>query len=254
MVLPPKVTREEGGHALHINVITFNIHHGKGTDGKLNLNRIVEAIEESEPDLIALNEVDRYYSKRSHYIDQVSWLAERLKMNAAFGAAITIKQKNSSMIRQYGNALLSRYPIITEKNHLMVSGIMEGRTLLETEVLISGRHLKMYVTHLSLNSYSRRKQIDFIADKVMADHLPVIIAGNWNMISGSKSWRKIAENLKDCYAAATAPCKTYPSFRPVMQIDYIFTSRNIEVASVEVIKKVPTASDHLPLLAKLILN
>lgn len=239
---------------MQIKVITFNIHHGKGTDGKLNLNRIAEAVEEREADFIALNEVDRYYSKRSDYADQVSWLAERLKMQSAFGAAITLKQKDIDTVRQYGNVLLSRYPIVSEINHPMDFGSMEGRTLLETDVLMNERRLKMYVTHLSLSPRSRNKQIDFIAGKIMEEHTPVIIAGNWNMKPGGKAWRKIAGIVQDCYVAAKTSCKTFPSLRPIMQIDYIFTSRNIDVASVEVIKKIPAASDHLPLIATLILN
>lgn len=242
------------GNGLQIKVVTFNIHHGRGTDGKLNLNRIAKAIEESEADLIALNEVDRYFSKRSNYTDQVSWLAERLKMYSAFGAAITIKQKHSTVVRQYGNALLSRYPILSEKNHLLDSGIIEGRTLLEANVLINEKRLKMYVTHLSLNPRTHKKQIDFIAGKITEDHPPIIISGNWNMRSGGKAWRKITEILKDCHTAAKTSCFTFPSLRPLLQLDYIFVSRNIHVASLEVIKKIPAASDHLPLQATLILN
>jgi len=239
---------------LQIKVVTFNIHHGKGTDGKINLNRIAEAIEESEPDLIALNEVDRYFSKRSHYLDQVSWLAGRLKMNAAFGAAITIKKKKGNMIRQYGNVLLSRYPIVSEKNHPMKSGMIEGRSLLEADVLINDKPLKMYVTHLSLNPRRRNKQIEFIASKIKEDRSPVVIAGDWNMKRGGKAWSTIAGIVQDCYMAAKTPSNTFPSLRPVLQLDYIFTTRNIEITSVEVINKIPAASDHLPLMATLSLN
>ncbi|WP_036689843.1 endonuclease/exonuclease/phosphatase family protein [Paenibacillus tyrfis] len=242
------------GIELQIKVITFNMHHGRGIDGKLNLNRIAEAVEESEADFIALNEVDRYFSKRSGYMDQVSWLAERLKMQSAFGAAITLKQQDSSVIRQYGNALLSRHPIVSSMNHLMDFGMMEGRSLLEADMLMIDRPLKMYVTHLSLNPGIRHKQIDFIAGKITKDRPPVIIAGNWNMKRGGKAWRKIAGIFQDCYLATQTSCNTFPSLRPVLQIDYIFTSRDIDVVSVEVIKKIPAASDHLPLIATLILN
>jgi endonuclease/exonuclease/phosphatase family metal-dependent hydrolase len=175
-------------------------------------------------------------------------------MNAAFGAAISIKKKDSNMIRQYGNALLSRYPIVSVKNHLMESGMIEGRNLLEVDVLINEKPLKMYVTHLTLNPRNHKKQIDFIASKIMKDHPPVILAGNWNMKPGGKAWSKIAAIVQDCYVAAKTPCNTFPSLRPLLQIDYIFTSRNIHVASVEVIKKIPAASDHLPLIATLILS
>lgn len=239
---------------MQIKVITFNIHHGRGTDGRLNLNRTAEAIEESEADLIALNEVDRYFSRRSNYVDQVSWLAERLKMYYAFGAAITINSKNRTTARLYGNALLSRYPIVSENNYLMDSGLIEGRTLLEAYILLKQKPLKMYVTHLSLNPRSRRKQIDFITSKVMEEQHPVIVAGDWNIRSGGKAWWTIARVLQDCTVAANTRCPTFPSLRPIFQLDYIFASRTIQVASVDIIKKIPAASDHLPLIATLIIN
>lgn len=45
--------------------MTFNMHHGRGTDGKLSLERIANVIEESKADLIGLNEVDKHFSKEA---------------------------------------------------------------------------------------------------------------------------------------------------------------------------------------------
>src|SRR4051794_39354446 len=100
---------------MELNVMTFNIHHGRGTDRKLNIGRISQVIKESNADLIGLNEVDRFFSKRSDYIDQISWLAKHLEMNYAFGEAITLRSKKTNITRQYGNAFLSRYPIIFQQ-------------------------------------------------------------------------------------------------------------------------------------------
>lgn len=240
-----------------IKVVTFNIHHGRGIDGKLKLSRIAEVIEKSEADLVGLNEVDRYFSRRSDYMDQVSWLAKQLKMNHVFGASLTIKSRGTTMLRQYGNALLSRYPIISEENHPLdfYSGMIEGRALLEINVLIHEQLLKIYVTHLSLNPLLHKKQTDFIVNKIVNDHQPVIILGDWNMRPGGRGWNTITGHLADvCYETGKALCYTFPSFRPKLQLDYIFASRNINIASVEVIKKIHSASDHLPLKATLILG
>lgn len=125
---------------MEIKMLTLNIHHGKGMDGKLNLNRIAEVIKETDADLIGLNEVDRCFSRRSGYVDQLSWLSERLNMNPAFGTAVTLRSKKSDFLGQYGNALLSRYPLVYQTNHplYLVKRVFEERVLLEAEVQIQG--------------------------------------------------------------------------------------------------------------------
>ena len=242
---------------MQIKTMTFNIHHGRGIDGKLNLRRIAKVIKESEADLISLNEVDRYFSKRSGYIDQVTWLAEYLKMNPAFGATLTIKSKGNAMYRQYGNALLSRYPIVFEKNHPFAVNRrhFEGRALLEIGIQIHDQRVKVYNTHLSLNPLSRKSQIDFIINKILNEDQPAMILGDFNMKPGSRTWKKLTEHLKDvCHAVGNIPYYTFPSFRPALQLDYIFVSRHIHITSAEVIKTFPAVSDHLPLQAALKLN
>jgi endonuclease/exonuclease/phosphatase family metal-dependent hydrolase len=98
-----------GESMLEIKVMTFNIHHGKGMDNRADLFRIAELIDKCDVDIVGLNEVDRHFSKRSLYEDQIGWLANQLDMDYAFSPSITIKSKHLSKIRQYGNALLSRY-------------------------------------------------------------------------------------------------------------------------------------------------
>ena len=101
---------------MQLNILTFNIHHGRGTDGKLDLSRIAHIIEASGADVIGLNELDRNFLRRSAFVDQLQWLAKRLNMHAAFGATVTLPSLKRTP-RQYGNGLLSRFPIISHSNH-----------------------------------------------------------------------------------------------------------------------------------------
>jgi endonuclease/exonuclease/phosphatase family metal-dependent hydrolase len=237
--------------------MTFNMHHGRGTDKKLSLERIAEVIQESQADLIGLNEVDRHFSKRSNYMNQVSWLAKHLKMNQAFGETVTLQAKGSTVVRQYGNAFLSRYPIALEKNHSFTvgSGITEGRSLLEIQVQLDKQLLKVYVTHLSLNPFIHKKQTDFIVEKTRGSSHPIVIMGDWNMRPGAKAWKRMTRYFADVgEVVGKGVCYTFPSFRPKLQLDYIFVSHDIHISSVEVIKKIPAASDHLPLKATLLLT
>lgn len=81
--------------------MTFNIHHGAGTDGRLDLARVAEVIRTNSPDLVGLQEVDRRFGDRSGRADQASWLGRTLRMTARYGPAMT---RGGS---EYGNALLT---------------------------------------------------------------------------------------------------------------------------------------------------
>jgi endonuclease/exonuclease/phosphatase family metal-dependent hydrolase len=240
-----------------LKVMTFNIHHGKGTDRKLNLERVIALIKESKADVIGLNEVDKHFSRRSDYCDQVSYLAKHLHMYPAFGATFTLKSKQSSNLRQFGNALLSRFPIVSKKNHLIdfYAGIIEGRSLLDVTLQIKQKQLNVFVTHLSLNPILHRKQTDFILKKMLSKHLPVIVLGDWNMKPKKATWEKVNSLLTDVSEiAGKNVLYTFPSDRPKSKLDYIFVSDHFHVVSTNVIDNIPAASDHLPLIATLILN
>lgn len=241
---------------MKIKVLTFNIHHGIGMDGKLNLNRIAEVIEESDADLIGLNEVDRSFSRRSGYVDQICWLSEKTNMNHAFGAAIT-GSKNSTLLRQYGNALLSRYPVVFQKNHLLpfYKGIFEGRSLLEAEIQIKEQRVRLFVTHLSLGLLKQSEQVEFILKKLKETRIPAVLLGDFNMRPGTKPWNKITNLLTDvCHSEYKIPCRTFPSIRPKIQLDYIFVSDHFRIDSVHFVPDSRMASDHLPIKAILDLN
>jgi len=84
-----------------IRVATYNIKHGRGMDGTLNLERTLVTLKTLNADIIALQEVDDQ-ARRSGGVDQASWLAERLGMHAAYGAFMDFQSG------RYGLAILSR--------------------------------------------------------------------------------------------------------------------------------------------------
>jgi len=241
-----------------IRVMTYNIHHGQGTDGRLDLNRIADVLIRSEADVIGLNEVDRRFSRRSDYIDQAAWLADHLQMHLAFGATANRKMGWGMPPGCYGNALLSRFPIVSETNHPLdvYVGIIEGRSLLECTLLVGDQPLKTFVTHLSPNPHLRKKQVNGITRKIALepDCQPVVMMGDFNMRPGGKRWVQLHSHLEDVFhAPGMTDGHTFPSYRPLLQLDYIFASRNIRIQSAEVVAGVELASDHLPVRASIML-
>lgn len=236
---------------MQLKIMTFNIRHGRGMDGEVNLSRIANLIRENAADIIGLNEVDRHFSERSDFIDQAAWLADCLQMDYAYGPAISLDPKTSTTQRQYGNALLSRYPIASINNYRFHFGVVEDRSLLETTVLINEQPFQAFVTHLSLDPLTHKKQTNFILDQVKQDENPVVLLGDWNMKPGSRAWRRITRHLTDAWdCAGEGAGFTFPSLRPRVRLDYIFLNRHFHIENVEVITTVPEASDHLPLVTK----
>ncbi len=240
-----------------IKVMTFNIHHGKGVDKQADLYRIAEVIDKCNADIIGLNEVDRHFSKRSFYEDQAAWLSDQLKMDVAFSPSISISSKHSGETREFGNALLSRFPIIEKNDHLFnnIRGMIEGRSLLDATIRINDQPIQINVTHLSLNPFLHKKQTDFIISHHHKTSSPAILLGDWNMKPGSKGWRKITGQFQDAWTiGGKGTGCTYPSLRPRLRLDYIFASHDFQIADAKVVTELPLASDHLPVTATLYLK
>src|ERR1700724_2661395 len=70
-----------------LRVLTYNIHHGEGTDGRFDLSRLARVMKSVQPDVIALQEVDRG-TERSGGVDQLAELARLTDMHAEFGKAM----------------------------------------------------------------------------------------------------------------------------------------------------------------------
>ncbi|KKK39747.1 hypothetical protein WQ57_00140 [Mesobacillus campisalis] len=242
-----KGTSRKAVMVIQLRILTFNIHHGRGLDRKVDLNRISKVIRSADPDIVGLNEVDKQYSKRSEFVDQAAWLAEKLDMEHVFGPAITLESQGN---RQYGNAILSRYPIIKSRNHPFdfLPKVVEDRSLLEAEIEIGGKPLSLYVAHLSFAPFLHRKQTEYILGKAAVANKRSIVMGDWNMRPNSKSWKLAASYMQDTNKAQERNL-TYPAKNSRVKLDYIFVSKETEVVSAETILVDPSASDHLPLLA-----
>lgn len=235
---------------MQLKVMTFNIRHAKGTDKKVDLHRIAHVIQKSKADIIGLNEVDHYF-RRSDYQDQTNWLANHLNMHYLFSPSLCLKPNGGSQYHQYGNALLSHFPISQSQTYLF-SGLIEGRSLLEATLDINHKKITVYVTHLTLNPYLHRKQTQFVIDQAKSNNNPAIIMGDWNMKPRSKAWTRMQEHFTDVWTFSKKKQGfTYPSSFPRLRLDYIFVNKHVDIISTEIITSLPEASDHLPVMATL---
>src|SRR3712207_554339 len=97
-----------------VRLITFNIHHGVGDDGRHDLPRLARLLSDAEPDVICLQEVDRHFGERSEFVDQALLLARAMDLELAWGPSIDkAPTPGQTERRQYGNAVLSRLPVLS---------------------------------------------------------------------------------------------------------------------------------------------
>lgn len=235
---------------LVLRALTYNIHHAEDTNGQLDLERIAAVIRESKADVIALQEVDRNVP-RSGRVDQLAELAKALNMHGVLGPNIDLAGG------KYGNAILSRWPIIRWKNHLLPnvrSG--EQRGLLEADIQLPGdRPLKLFATHfdhrpneeerLQSAAFVNRRQVDRAKREAS---FSVILAGDINARPESETLQVLLQRWQ-MTDQTLAP--TIPSAEPKHKIDYIFIERNTPKIKVleSVVVDEPVASDHRPLLS-----
>lgn len=231
-----------------VRVLSYNIHHGEGTDGKLDLERIARVITSVTPDIVALQEVDKKVT-RTGGVDQPAELARLTKLHVAFGGNIRFGGGD------YGNAVLSRFEIAREKNHLLPS-IDQGeqRGVLEVELKLPGEApaLLFLNTHLD----ARRPDAERVASARAINELvakfpqrPALLVGDLNDVAESETLKVLGG---DWSKTNDAVLPTIPADRPRRQIDFVLfrPASAWRVAECRVLDEA-VASDHRPIFAVL---
>jgi endonuclease/exonuclease/phosphatase family metal-dependent hydrolase len=238
----------EAAEPPRLRVLTYNIHHGEGTDGKLDLARIAAVIKRLAPDVVALQEVDRS-TRRSHGVDQAAELGKLTEMHAVFGKAMDYAGG------QYGEAILSRHPLADVQVHALpftqgneprcaiAARVQLGDDL--PEFLFAGTHLEHAQAALRLCQSNKLNPL-FVA----TNSLPTILAGDFNDVPDGPAIRVLQPHWTD--ASADQPDPTWPSDQPKTKIDYVFfrPADAWRVVEQRVVDE-PVASDHCPLLVVL---
>ena len=224
-----------------VAIMTYNIRHGVGMDGFLNLNRTVAAIQSFNPDILILNEVDEG-TQRSFFVRQADSLGELLGMRARFGRSIDYDGG------QYGNALLSVYPILDfQVIDLSVDAPLEGRSVFLAELLVFEDTLYVMGAHLGLQEEEQSQQVETILRSLPGSE-NIILAGDFNFTPETASYQAIQSKLLDGIQAVDRAYFSFPSDQPDRRIDYVFIGKGLHPLRADVLNDplLRAASDHLP--------
>ncbi len=237
-----------------LRVLTYNIHHGRGTDGRFDYTRLADVIRRTNPDVVALQEVDRNTGRVSG-VDQPAVLGEKLGMYHAFAEAMPYDGG------QYGEAVLSRFPFESVTTHpLSADKGREPRAALEVVVRPwgkSGPAVQFTGTHLCHQAETTRvRQVEQIKQAIEAWPGPAVLTGDFNFTPDTppydaltQEWGDSARLLVDEQPTMGANLPPHERKRRI-DIVWLRRARGFTAESIEVIEE-PLASDHLPVLVVL---
>jgi len=248
-----------------IRVLAYNTHHGEGNDGVLDLERISALIRELDPDLVALQEIDRG-TERTGGVDQTGVYIEATGLSGIFGSFMDYEGG------QYGMAVLSAWPIVDFWNHRLTDGA-EPRSsgTLRVRSPKTGREYLFSGVHLYSTEQERLAQAQDLdaalaatdgraggaagAQAAAGGPLPTLMAGDFNSQPGGPVLTWLAESAATPWwiIPKDGPSNTFPSDEPAREIDFLMArpAARWEVIEHRVIDE-PVASDHAPIFAVLV--
>lgn len=241
------VTAVESGDAVRLRVISYNIHHGEGTDARLDVPRIANVLLSEQPDLVALQEVDDR-AARTGSVNQPAELARLTRMHVAFGGNIPLQGG------RYGNAVLSRYPVRREWNRELPNvNAGEQRGVLGVEVELPGasERLLFCSTHFDHRAAgTERIQSAERVNELMREWSgPAVLAGDLNDVRSSQALQILE---REWQVTNEKELPTIPVERPERQIDFVLVRPRERWKLVESrVLSEAVASDHRAILSVL---
>ena len=233
-----------------MRIATYNIHKCVGVDRKYSPERIVQVLREIDADVIGLQEVlcHSHLHKRDH---QADFIAKALGFEFVLGKNRQIKGAD------YGNAILSRFPILSSRNFDITVSQYEPRGCMRTELEVSpGRTIQFVNLHMGTSFFERRKQVH----KILAGHVLErphvaggrIIVGDFNEWTSGLTTRMFRSRFNYVDPKLhLGTSRSFPGYMPLLHLDHIYYDGNLELeaASLHRSETALVASDHLPIFA-----
>jgi endonuclease/exonuclease/phosphatase family metal-dependent hydrolase len=225
-----------------LRIASYNIHCCRGGDGRVDVARVAQVIGEIGCDTVGLQEVDNQPGDR-HDSMQLDFLAHATQMEALAGHTIVRHEGH------FGNALLTRRPVLAVRRHVLSFASREPRGALDVDLEVAGRLVRVIVTHLGLLPAERRFQVTKML-RLLHDIPPeqtVLVLGDIN------EWLPLGRPLRWLHGMlGQAPAeRSFPAHFPMFALDRVWVRpRHILLAfGAHRSALARVASDHLPVKA-----
>lgn len=247
---------------MKLKIMTYNI--ASGSENGLNLEKIdilpyAKTVKEYMPDILGLNEV-RGKNERNGFTQQNKDIADFINYeHTFFTPAIEIEGGG------YGNALVSRFPIIDakkilvpdapEKNPLLPyeekedGTYYETRCILKATLLVENEKIDVFVTHFGLAPSEKESIMKVLRKELSEREYRCILMGDFNERPDSEYIKELSSILNNAEPTViTEDFYTYASYEPDRKIDYVMVEKSMKIEKFGAIDSL--ASDHRPYFAQ----
>lgn len=252
--------------AVELRVVSYNIHTGIGSDGRLDLARTAQALDAMDADVIGLQEIDVHWAARSDWRDQARDLAKALEMRVFFAPIYSFDPPEPGLPRrEYGLAVLTDLPVMHTENHEITRLSTQGTDPVPEpapgfpEVVINaeGAVVHFYATHLDYRADPAVRAMQVDDTLAILDDDPEgaqqVFVGDFNAPPDAPELAPLWNELIDSWdVAGSGDGLTFPATGPTKRIDYVAHSPNIQTRDAAVVQT--QASDHLPVVAELVVR
>ncbi|HTK95236.1 MAG TPA: endonuclease/exonuclease/phosphatase family protein [Terriglobales bacterium] len=233
-----------------LRVATYNVHKCKGMDGRTRPARVARVIAELDADVIALQEV--LSAPGAPEDDQARYLAQALEPRYHYGLGENRKHRGAA----YGNAVLSRFPILVTRNYDITRSGRERRGCMRVDLRLGAGLLHVFNVHLGTGFFERRYQGDLLVSReILIDpelRAPRIVLGDFNEWTRGLATRLLGAAFDEVdLRKYVKRRRTYPGILPLLHLDHIYYERGLRLLDFRVHRSrlALLASDHLPLVA-----
>jgi endonuclease/exonuclease/phosphatase family metal-dependent hydrolase len=229
---------------MQLTFASYNIHKAVGLDRRRDPERILAVLHEIDADVVALQEADRRFGRRE------TVLPRAMLDDLSHYHPVALNHRPDSL-GWHGNALLVKRGIDVADAAAVPLPTLEPRGAVRADLIVLGQRLRVVGMHLDLSGLRRRQQLRTILADVAqcSPACPAVLMGDFNewAVHGG-AWREFLPPWR-----VLAPGRSFPSRRPVAQLDRMVISSEwrIEAARVHHSALAALASDHLPVLAQL---
>ena len=215
-------------------------------DGRVSIKRIADVLGDLDADIIALQEI---FSECDSKEGQIEPLASALGMKFAFGCT------RHHRGRPYGNALLSRWPIIASCGLDLTCAHRERRGCVRADLKTAFGTLHIFNIHMGTSYFERRHQVKSLqSSKQIYEEIsgPRVLVGDFNEWIKGLTTRMLSARFESLNLELhVRKLRSYPGLLPIVHLDHIYFERPLRVEKAELIRtrRSRMASDHLPLVA-----
>ncbi len=233
-----------------LRIVTYNIHRSRGMDRRVRPERIADVLAEINADVIALQEVIGPGQAGPGHAEGIG---------AALGMGWVMAPTRELRRHQFGNVVLSRFPIRDHAQYDLTWKNSEPRNSQRVEIDLGPGRLQFYNVHLGTALLERRYQAARLATWVHDRRVvgPKIVLGDFNEWARGLAADILGERLQsvDLFPHVRRR-RTYPGFFPLLHLDHIYYKGNVEIRDISLprTRLAKMASDHLPLVAEIRLS